>query len=103
MTQRELQILISPAFSTFLRERMIEDKFLSYTLSYINSRPEERAEPLIHRLQSNHCGIISSAFTWSSTHEGGDYWSNLSRQWGEILLNMKGKKHRAPNLLTNEL
>lgn len=88
MTAEERDKIILTAFVKFLKAN---DALVQYRANYVKEHPGYRAaffplhKPDCRTLSGMPRSFICSAFSWDGTKEGREFWSNLSRKWGELL------------------
>ena len=81
--------MILKTFYEFLVSKNIHDKYFNNFIKDNNSTKETFINFLIY---ATHYGkghnFFTTAFIWSDTKEGMEYWRNLNDEWTEILFNL---------------
>ena len=77
---------IVKCFYKFLKKYKLEEKYVNNFLQYFSSikkcTKSDMIAFIINRVQNEDAqGLLSSAFDWNKTNEGGIYWLRISNAW----------------------
>lgn len=85
---------IVKCFYKFLKTHKIEEKYVNNFFKYYSPRKKLTQDDMIafiiYRAQNGDSqGLLSSAFAWSKTDEGGRFWSFMQHAWRRYLYKNK--------------